>query len=239
MRARDIGIEVFDWAEFPAATGGPWEFTYAAWRWVMARPSVNGTAMIITVNTCGCHSASFLMILAGHGDMMPCCMVSSSRGIFVFNPDIDGNGVDDLSITGGDYNPGRPGGCKYRDPDRARESWYACSKERFSAGILSSVTGVWEWNILTSPLTDLGQMRFEAEFSRVDGLIFDGAQFPSAQVNDNFGGFQSIRYDTDGRNQGWYVDLGYDIHRHLGLENRATLNVRYDEYDRNKGNKGA
>ena len=33
------------------------------------------------------------------------------------------------------------------------------------------------------------------------------------------------------------MDLGYDIHRHLGLENRTTLNVRYDEYDRNKGNK--
>ena len=28
--ARDIGVEVFDWAEFPAASGGPWELTYAA-----------------------------------------------------------------------------------------------------------------------------------------------------------------------------------------------------------------
>ena len=28
--ARDTGVEVFDWAEFPAASGGPWEFTYAA-----------------------------------------------------------------------------------------------------------------------------------------------------------------------------------------------------------------
>jgi len=78
-------------------------------------------------------------------------------------------------------------------------------------------------------------MRFEAEFSRVDGLIFDGAQFPSAAVNQQHGGFESIRYDTDGRNQGWYVDVGYDIQQHLGLKQRTTLNVRYDEYDRNKG----
>ena len=40
----------------------------------------------------------------------------------------------------------------------------------------------------------------------------------------------------DGSNQGWYVDAGYDIQQHLGLKHRTTLNVRYDEYDRNKGN---
>ena len=76
------------------------------------------------------------------------------------------------------------------------------------------------------------------------GLIFDGAQSPSAGVNDNAGGFDSILYDHgdfvggDGKereSEGWYVDVGYDIHQHLGLKNRTTLNLRYDEFDRNKG----
>jgi len=38
----------------------------------------------------------------------------------------------------------------------------------------------------------------------------------------------------DGRNQGWYVDAGYDIQQHLGLKHRTTLNVRYDEYDHSR-----
>ena len=55
-------------------------------------------------------------------------------------------------------------------------------------------------------------------------------------ANQQNGGFQSIRYDTDGTNQGGYIDTGYDLQQHLELKNRATINVRYDEYARNKGN---
>ena len=87
------------------------------------------------------------------------------------------------------------------------------------------------------PFKNLGQMRFEAEWQKQKGLTFDGARSPVVNQNDLTGGFDSILYDTDGENVGWHVDVGYDIHQHLGLKNRTTLNVRYDEFDRNKDNK--
>ncbi|MDZ7754496.1 MAG: hypothetical protein U5S82_23320 [Gammaproteobacteria bacterium] len=43
-----------------------------------------------------------------------------------------------------------------------------------------------------------------------------------------------MRYNVDGESDGWYVDLGYDIHQHLGLKNRTTINARYDRLRRNK-----
>ena len=233
--ARDIGIEVFDWAEFPAATGGPWEFTYAA-------GLGNGT-------TPGewnrdDNYRKYLWLSFGklfddtRGPRRHDAMLYGffQQGDILFNSDIDGNGVDDLSITGGDYNPAGPVDVNTGTLIGPASPGTRVVKNGFQRDIEQRYWGIGV-EYFDKPWTNLGQVRFEAEFSRADGLIFDGAQFPSAQVNDDFGGFQSIRYDTDGRNQGWYVDLGYDVHRHLGLEDRATMNVRYDEYDRNKGNK--
>ncbi|MEE8342798.1 MAG: hypothetical protein V3R51_03255, partial [Gammaproteobacteria bacterium] len=86
------------------------------------------------------------------------------------------------------------------------------------------------------PFENLGQIRFEAEYQKQEGLIFDGPQSPAVEAHKDVSGFSSILYDFDGDNEGWYVDVGYDIHRHLGLKRRTTLNLRYDVLDRNKGN---
>ncbi|UCC56721.1 MAG: hypothetical protein JSU75_02885, partial [Gammaproteobacteria bacterium] len=156
------------------------------------------------------------------------------KGDVLFNTDIDGNGIDDLDIAGGDYNPAGPVDVITGLPIGPTSRGGKVTKNGFEQDVEQKYWGIGV-EYFDKPFDELGQLRFEAEFSRVKGLTFDGAQFPAVDVNEQFGGFQSIRYDTDGVNEGWYVDFGFDIHGHLGIENRMTLNVRYDEYDRNQG----
>jgi len=157
------------------------------------------------------------------------------QGDIGFNTDIDGDGIDDLSIPGGEYNPAGPVDVITGQPIGPASPGTRLVKNGLEQDVEQRYWGI-GMEYFDKPFNDLGQMRLEAEFSRVDGLIFDGAQFPSVAANQQNGGFQSIRYDTDGTNQGWYIDTGYDLQQHLGLKNRATINVRYDEYARNKGN---
>ncbi|MEN8106832.1 MAG: hypothetical protein ABFS22_02370 [Pseudomonadota bacterium] len=232
---RDIGVELFDWAEFPAATGGPWEFTYSA-------ALGNGTT-ISEWNRNNNYRKYYWLSFAKlfdetRGPRRHDAMVYGwyQKGDVLFNTDIDGNGVDDLDIAGGDYNPAGPVDVLTGLPIGPTSRGGKVTKNSFEEDVEQKYWGV-GIEYFNKPFSHLGQMRFEVEFSKMKGLTFDGAQFPSADVNQKHGGFQSIRYDTDGVNQGWYVDVGYDIHEHLGLEGRTTINVRYDEYDRNQGNR--
>jgi hypothetical protein len=232
--ARDIGIEVFDWAEFPSASGGPWEFTYAA-------ALGNGTTLD-EWNRDNNHRKYAWLSLAKlfdqtRGARRHDAMVYGwyQKGDVEFNTDIDGNGVDDLDSAGGDYNPAGPVDVITGLPIGPTSRGGKVTQNGFEKDVEQKYWGIGV-EYFDKPFEELGQLRFEAEFSKVTGLTFDGAQFPSADVNQQHGGFQSIRYDTDGENKGWYVDVGYDIHEHLGLDGRTTINVRYDEYDRNQGN---
>lgn len=232
--ARDIGVEVFDWAEFPAASGGPWEFTYAA-------ALGNGTTLDEWNRDDNYRQYYWLSVAKlfdrTRGSRRHDVMVYGflQKGDITFNTDIDGDGIDDLSVADGEFNPAGPVDVITGQQIGPTSPGTRVVKNGFERDYEQRYWGVGV-EYFNKPFANLGQMRFEAEFSRVDGLIFDGAQFPSVAVNQQNGGFQSIRYDTDGRNQGWYVDMGYDIQQHLGLKHRATVNIRYDEYDRNRGN---
>ncbi|MEN8206571.1 MAG: hypothetical protein ABFS24_11230 [Pseudomonadota bacterium] len=233
--ARDVGVEVFDWAEFPAASGGPWELTYAA-------ALGNGTTLD-EWNRDRNHRQYYWLSFAKlfdktRGPRRHDAMLYGffQQGDIGFNTDIDGDGIDDLSIPGGEYNPAGPVDVITGQPIGPTSRGTRLVKNGFEQDVEQRYWGVGV-EYFDKPFDDLGQIRLEAEFSRVDGLIFDGAQFPSVAANQQSGGMQSIRYDTDGTNQGWYVDAGYDIQQHLGLKGRTTINVRYDEFARNKGNK--
>jgi hypothetical protein len=232
--ARDVGVEVFDWAEFPATSGGPWEFSYAA-------ALGNGTTLDEwnrDANYRQYYWLSFAKLFDDtRGPRRHDVMLYGflQKGDITFNTDIDGDGIDDLSIAGGEYNPAGPVDVITGQRIGPTSPGTRVVKNGFARDYEQRYWGIGV-EYFDKPFDDLGQLRLEAEFSRVDGLIFDGAQFPSVTANQQNGGFESIRYDTDGRNQGWYVDAGYDIQQHLGLPRRATVNVRYDEYDRNRGN---
>lgn len=252
--ARDVGIELFDWAEFedPIFGGdGPLEFTYSA-------ALGNGDA-IGELNRDGNLRQYYWVSLAKlfdktrgprRHDMMVYGFYQQGDILFNndINPDLNGDGVIDPAEcnvrpdnlpppAGGDLfpiftphpsnpsiaslNPVSPGnrvvrnGCE-RDIE---QKYWGVGVEYFD-----------------KPFDNLGQIRFEAEWQKQEGLTFDGPRSPAVNENNATGGFDSILYDTDGENEGWHVDAGYDIHQHLGLKNRTTLNLRYDELDRNKGN---
>lgn len=225
---RDTGIEVFDFAEFPAKSGGPWEFTYSA-------ALGNGTT-IGEWNRDGNHRQYYWLSFAKlfdktrgprrHDAMMYGWFQKGDMG---FNPDIDNDGVSDREVGAtGPLNPGdltigpiSPGQrlVKNGNEQDIEQKYWGFGVEYFDR-----------------PFENFGQIRLEAEYQKQEGLIFDGAQSPSSQALQEAGGTSSILHDFDGENEGWYVDVGYDIHRHLGLKKRTTINLRYDEFDRNKGN---
>jgi len=231
---RDVGVELFDWVEFkdPLFGGGPLEFTYSA--------ALGNGNTIGELNRDGnFRHYGWLSIAKLFDDTRGPRRHDLEfygfyqKGDIDFNRDIDNNGVSDRQVgPGGDLNPGNlninpvsPGTHIVKNGNQSDE------EQKF-----------WNYGMtyFDKPFDSLGQMRFEAEWLKQDGLIFDGPQSPSAGINDNFGGFESILYDFDGRSTGWYVDTGYDIQGHLRslgiLVKRTTLNIRYDEYARNNGN---
>ncbi|MGB5443449.1 MAG: hypothetical protein WBN57_12650 [Gammaproteobacteria bacterium] len=253
--ARDIGIELFDWAEFkdPIFGGdGPLEFTYSL--------GVGNGGTIGELNRDDNYRQYYWLSLAKlfdetRGARRHDMMVYGfyQKGDISFNDDIDGDGVSDRTAPL-NLNPGNilnpPMVTNVLPTDAAnRKNPISCGNRVCKNGnekdYEQKYYGV-GFEYFDKPFDSLGQIRFEAEWQKMKGLIFDGAQSPSAGVNDNAGGFDSILYDDgdfvggDGKereSEGWYVDVGYDIHQHLGLKNRTTLNLRYDEFDRNKGNK--
>jgi predicted porin len=159
------------------------------------------------------------------------------KGDIKFNNDIDNDGrPDNLAANlGGDRNPNLlidntpvPGHNPVSPGNRVTRNGNEKDIEQKYYGV--------GFEYFNKPFSNLGQMRFEAEWQKQTGLTFDGARSPIVDQNNATGGFDSILYDTDGENVGWHVDVGYDINRHLGLKNRTTINLRYDEFDRNKDN---
>ena len=235
--ARDIGIELFDWAEYKNDwfnSDGPLEFTYSA-------ALGNGDA-IGELNRDDNYRQYYWLSLAKlfdetRGPRRHDMMVYGwyQKGDILFNNDIDNDGrLDNVpGNIGGDLNPdltvsNPPGHNPVSPGNRVTRNGNEKDIEQKYYGV--------GFEYFDKPFSKLGQIRFEAEWQKQTGLTFDGARSPVVDQNDITGGFDSILYDTDGENVGWHVDVGYDIHKHLGLKNRTTINLRYDEFDRNKDN---
>ena len=246
--ARDIGVELFDFVEFkdPIFGGdGPLEFTYSF-------ALGNGTT-IGELNRDNNFRRYYWLSLAKlwddtRGPRRHDLQLYGfyQNGDIQFNDDVNNDGISDSSVPA-NLNPSNlkgPAGtpppfaanpqscgnrvCKNGNEKDYEQRYYGIGVEYFD-----------------KPFDRLGQIRFNAEWQKQDGLIFDGAQSPSSAVNDNAGGFDSILYDNDGfvgasgkdrESIGWYVDTGYDLQQHLPWSNRTTINLRYDRFNRNKGN---
>ncbi len=231
---RDVGFEVFDWAEFkdPFFKGGPLEFTYSA--------ALGNGGTIGELDRDSSKRQYYWLSLAKLFDETRGARRHElmfygwyQGGKESFNNDIDGNGVSDVAInsnpivgsantvvssfgeTTGGRNVIRNGKqAKYRQEYFGVGTWY-----------------------FDKPFKSLGQMRLELEWQKQRGFIFDGAMLPVANLNDRFGG---LLYDVDGKSTAWSIDTGYDIDGHLraiGLpvSGRTSLNVRFDRLDRNIG----
>jgi hypothetical protein len=206
--ARDVGIELFDWVEFKNdwfGSNGPLEFTYSV-------GLGNGDA-IGELNRDDNYRQYYWLSLAKlfdntRGSRRHDMMIYGwyQKGDILFNNDIDDDGLLDNvpGPLGGDLRAGNiaadpvsPGNRVLRNGNERdiEQEYYGVGFEYFD-----------------KPFANLGQIRFEAEWQKQEGLTFDGARTPD--VNQ----------------------VGYDIHKHLGLKNRTTLNLRYDEFTRNKGN---
>ena len=230
--ARDIGIELFDWAEFKDPIfkgGGPQEFTYSA-------ALGNGDA-IGELNRDDNYRQYYWLSLAKlwnntRGPRRHDMMVYGwyQKGDIKFNNDIDNDGLLDNvpAPLGGDLRAGNIALDPVSPGNRVTKNGNEKDEEQKYYGV--------GFEYFNKPFSNLGQIRFEAEWQKQTGLTFDGARTPDVNQNNVLGGFDSLLYDTDGENIGWHVDVGYDIHQHLGLKNRTTINLRYDEFDRNKDN---
>lgn len=238
--ARDVGIEMFDWAEFndPIFGGGPLEFTYSL-------GLGNGDAIGELNRDDNFRKYAWLSIAKlfdnTRGPRRHDAMLYGwyQKGDIQFNNDLNNDGRPDGTPipAGGNLNPGNlnPGTTGTGVEFGIQSPGNRVLLNGNEKDIEQKYFGV-GFEYFDKPFAGLGQIRFETEWQKQEGLTFDGAQSPSVAVNNAIGGFQSILYDVDGKNTGWHVDVGYDVHQHLGLKKRTTLNVRYDEFDRNKGN---
>jgi len=231
---RDVGIELFDFPQFkdPFFSGGPLELTYSL-------AIGNGNTIGEQDRDGNFRHYGWLSLAKLFDDTRGPRRHDMEiygwyqRGDIAFNPDINNDGISDRQVgPGGNLNPGNlaigPVSAGNRVVKNGNQSDY---KQEFWG---------YGFEYFDKPFDSLGQIRFNAEYLTQRGLIFDGPQSPSAGVNDNVGGFDSILYDFSGKSTGWYVDTGYDIQGHLrklGIPaKRTTLNVRYDEFARNNGN---
>lgn len=219
--ARDMGIEVFDWVEWgdPAA---PYEFTYSA-------AVGNGGTIGEQNRDDNLRTYAWLSFAklfdSTRGARRHDAMIYGfyQNGDREFNDDVNNDGVSDNSqinplvgFTGGLCSSADDPGdlCKNGNERDYEQEYWGVGVEYFD-----------------KPFPNLGQIRFEAEYQKQEGMVFDGAISPSAT---RFRRLDGVRYNVDGESDGWYVDLGYDIHQHLGLKNRTTINARYDRLRRNK-----
>lgn len=233
--ARDIGIELFDWAEFkdPIFGGGPLEFTYSA--------ALGNGDTIGELDKDGNQRQYYWLSLAKlldetRGARRHELMAYGwyQRGRVRFNDDVNNDGISDNSQLGaggftGQLKSDIDSGLVTRDPSRL----FTNGNERDYLQEYYG-TGVWYFD---KPFAQLGQIRFEAEFQRQNGFILDGALFPTDGINNQIGG---IRYDTRGHSQGWSIDTGHDVNGYLNKLfgtslGRTTMNVRFDRLDRNDG----
>lgn len=212
--ARDIGLEIFDWAEFASDSGGPHEFTYSL--------GVGNGGTIGELNRDdNFRTYAWLSYAKLFDDTRgPRRHDFTVYGFYqegdrLFNNDINDDGTPDDTqinpVTGLGTASGGTGLIKNGNEKDYNQKYYGIGVEYFD-----------------KPFAGAGQIRFEAEYQKQEGLIFDGAQSPSIDFN------KGIRYVPDGESDGWYVDFGYDINGHLGWNKRTTINARWDNFRRNK-----
>ncbi len=215
--ARDTGIEIFDFAEF-GNSDKPYEFTYS-----YALGNGDTIGEFNQDDNLRKHAwLSFAQLLDNtRGPRRHDWMVYAwwQDGDISFNDDVNNDGVSDnkqINPVGGFLNNSTPDGGFGKLVKNGNERDYN-----------QTYTGV-GFEYFDKPFPNLGQIRFNAEYQNMDGVTFDGANSPSADF------VSGIRTAVDGQNEGFYVDVGYDINQHLGWKQRTTLNLRYDEFDRNK-----
>lgn len=226
--ARDIGIEIFDWAEFkdPFLGGGPLEFTYSV---ALGNGSTIGELDRDENKRAYAWLSLAKLFDETRGGRRHELMLYGwyQNGDISFNDDIDGlNGSDILRTSNANFTDDtglNSAGKNIKRNGKQRDY----RQEYFGAG-------VWYFD---KPFKSLGQIRFEAEWQEQQGLIFDGALLPVGDANTDLGG---VAHDVDGKSRAWSFDLGYDIDGHLRdiglpIEGRTTINARWDRLDRNIG----
>ncbi|HEC11852.1 MAG TPA: hypothetical protein ENI80_01125 [Acidiferrobacteraceae bacterium] len=226
--ARDIGLEVFDWTEF-GDPNSPYEFTYS-----LGVSNGDGIGIQNADRNYRYYGwLSFAKLFDNtRGPRRHDAQVYGfyQTGDIRFNNDLNGDGVPDHKQINPVTGLGGLAACGGVDACRIANAGNAKDINQKYWGI-----GVQYFN---RPFKGYGQVRFNAQYEKAQGLTFDGQQVPSALFSgplfENFG----LRYNPDGVNEGFYIDAGYDINKHLGIKKRTTINLRYDEYDRNKGNAG-
>lgn len=214
---RDVGIEAFDYTEFgdPAT---PYEFTYSA--------ALGNGGTINELNRDDNLRQYYWLSIAklfddSRGPRRHDAMLYGfyQEGDVEFNNDVNDDGTPDNTqvnpVTGG---VGGSGGDSVVHNGNERD----IEQEYYGIGV----------DYMDKPFASLGQFRFNAEWQKQEGLVFDGPQSPSAFRNTG------IRYDPDGESTGWYADLGYDLQQHLPWNNRTTINARFDTLDRNEDDEG-
>lgn len=223
---RDIGIEVFDFTEF-GNPEKPFEFTYSL---------AIGNGDTINQFNRDDNYRKYAWLSIGQeldetrGPRRHDWMLYGwwQQGKTTFNDDINDDGISDQNqispvngFVGGStcvgtastQNLGGEGRlCRNGNQKDYQQTYLGYGVEYFD-----------------KPFENMGQIRFNAEWQKQYGFTFDGANSPSIDF------VTGVRYQpTAGHNEGWYADFGYDIQQHLGIKNRTTLNVRYDEFDRNQ-----
>jgi len=224
--ARDIGIEIFDFTEFGDANS-PYEFTYSV---------ALGNGDTIGSGNQDDNLRKYAWLSIGQelddtrGPRRHDWMLYTwwQNGDKSFNDDINNDGVSDQNqinpvngLKGGGTCVGAGGTQAIGGGGRLCKNGNQKDYEQTYIG-----TG---FEYFDKPFKNAGQIRFNAEWQKQFGFTFDGANSPSADF------ITGLRYQpTGGVNEGWYVDIGYDIQQMLGIKNRTTINYRYDEFDRNK-----
>lgn len=226
--ARDIGAEIFDFVEF-GNPDKPFEFTYSV---------ALGNGDTIGSGNQDKNFRKYAWLSFGQlldetrGPRRHDWMVYGwwQNGDKSFNDDINNDGISDQKqinpvngFVGGSECVGAPGKQALGGGGRLCRNGNERNYEQTYKGF--------GFEYFDKPFKNGGQIRFNAEYQRQTGFTFDGANSPSSAF------ITGVRHQpTGGLNQGWYADIGYDIQQHLGLSNRVTVNLRYDEFDRNKRN---
>ena len=226
--ARDLGIEIFDFTEFGNANS-PYEFTYSL---------ALGNGDTIGGGNQDNNLKKYAWLSIGQlldntrGSRRHDWMLYAwwQNGDKAFNNDIDNDGIPDnrpgpgneLSpVTGSPQTCSAPGGIG--GGGRLCRNGNERDYEQTYLG--------YGFEYLDKPFKNAGQIRFNAEYQKQYGFTFDGALSPSSAFTQGV-----LHQTTGGLNEGWYADIGYDIHGLWNGKNRTTINLRYDEFDRNKNN---
>ena len=224
---RDIGVEMFDFVEF-GNPDKPFELTYSA-------AIGNGDTISQTNQDDNYRTYYWLsfgqMLDNTRGSRRHDWMVYGwyQNGDINFNDDINGDGLADSSqpIPTGGINPTTGlGGTIDRAANRGNAKDY---RQEYLGGGFEFFNKVGN-----------SQLRFNAEYQVMKGLVFDGVQSPSSTFNNSSrvtGESLGIRYSPSSENTGWYADVGYDIHQWWKGSKRTTMNLRYDTFDRNTEDK--